>query len=366
VVKKGRVEKLNLKPDEKTTIRIPVGLLDAAADYALTLRYKLADDTRWAEAGHEVASEQFVLQKGVPQVTQGQGAVRLEDQPAVLDVVGKDFSVCFDKKTGIITSIQTERGECIAQHSYVKGPQLNVYRSPIDNDRWFRGDWAKVQLWRTDAELAAFDASRAPDGSAKIRVQRRYAFEGGHIDHQTEYSIFGNGVIKIASNVTPEGEALLGLEALPRIGLKLALDPAMEQVEWYGRGPHENYPDRKTSAFFGKYESTATDMFTPYLNPQESGARSDVSRVTLSSPDGKGPSLTVESSEPFLFSALHYDALDLGKVIRPSFLQERDEVILCIDHKMLGLGNGSCGPVPLKKYMLPVQPVRFDFTLRIQ
>jgi beta-galactosidase len=171
-------------------------------------------------------------------------------------------------------------------------------------------------------------------------------------------------VIHIVNKVAPTG--LKKLQVLPRVGLKLALNGALEKVAWYGRGPHENYPDRKTSAFLGCYESTVTDLFTPYLIPQENGARCDVRWLKLTSVDGKGPSVQVESSEPFVFSALHYDALDLDAAIRPEYLKKRNETILCIDHKMLGLGNGSCGPVPLDKYWVRVQPYDFEFTIAVQ
>jgi beta-galactosidase len=107
-------------------------------------------------------------------------------------------------------------------------------------------------------------------------------------------------------------------------------------------------------------------MFVPYLNPQHNGARSDVSHVSLSQPDGRGPVFTVESSEPFLFTALHFDELDYSRYIRPGFLKPREETILYLDHRMLGLGNASCGPKPLPEYMLPVQPYQFDLTIRVE
>jgi beta-galactosidase len=362
-VKSAPFAPVDVAPGETVAGPVPVGPLDPGAAYLLNIRYALAAPTLWADAGHEVAAEQFILQEATAEVAKGSGSVKLDDQAAALNIIADDLSVRFDKKTGVITSIKTKQGECIAQQSNVKGPDLNIYRTAIQNDRWFRGAWSKAQLWRTP-ELVAFDASRDSDGAAKVRVQKRYEFKGGSVDYQIDYVIYGNGVIQISTQMTPEG--LVDFEVLPRVGLKLALNPSMGQVEWSGRGPHENYPDRKSSAFFGNYQSTPSEMFVPYLIPQHNGARSDVSRVTLSSPDGQGPSLTVTASEPFLFSALHFDELDYSKFIRPSFLKERDEVILCIDHKMLGLGNASCGPRPLPEYMLPVQPYQFDLTIQVQ
>ena len=117
------------------------------------------------------------------------------------------------------------------------------------------------------------------------------------------------------------------------------------------------HPDRKSSAFTGTFASTVTEMATPYASPQEKGARCDVYRVKLSSGVPEAPSLIVEASEPFVFSALHADATD--------WQAPRKETILCIDHKLLGLGNGSCGPATLKRFWVPVQPYEFDLTMRV-
>jgi beta-galactosidase len=362
-VKTDAIAKLGLKPSQKKAVKLPVGALDVGAEYTLTLRYKLPQKTLWAEAGHEVATEQFVLQKGAVNVSTGKGAVNLKETEESLDVSSRDFAVRFDKKTGTITSVKAKGVECLAQGRDIKGPELNVYRSPLDNDRHVRGIWTGAKLHHPDVKTVSFHASKQQDGSVVVNVLNHYQYKGGEADHHAAYTVFGNGVIQVANKVEPKG--LKGVKFLPRIGLKMALDPALEKVEWYGRGPHENYPDRKTAAFFGLYESTVTDLFTPYLIPQENGARCDVSQVKFSSLDGNGPSLKVESSEPFIFSALHYDALDLDAAIRPEYLKKRQETILCIDHAMSGLGNNSCGPPPLKKYQVPVQAAQFDLTITV-
>ena len=107
-------------------------------------------------------------------------------------------------------------------------------------------------------------------------------------------------------------------------------------------------------------------MFTPYLIPQENGARCDTRWVQLSTHHEDGPAIQVESSRPFVFSALHYDASDLDKAIRPEYLRERRETILCIDSEMSGLGNASCGPDTLEEYRVKVRSYEFDFTIRTQ
>jgi beta-galactosidase len=363
-VHSGALPVIQLAPDQKKTLKIPVGKLDAGAEYALTIRYRLREPTLWADAGHEVAAEQLILQKrsvGVAVVKKG--AVDLQETAETLELTAPGFLVRFDKSQGTLTSIQSKGVECLAKGSASSGPELNVYRSPIDNDRPFRKTWTDAGLNHPAITVGSFKVTKQANGSVIVKVVKNLQFKGGSIAHEVDYEIAA-GVIQIRNKVTPQG--FEKLEVLPRVGLKLALNGAMEQVEWVGRGPHENYPDRKSSAFIGRYESTVTDLFTHYLIPQENGARCDVARVTLSSTDGKGPALTVESSEPFIFSALHYDSADMDAAIRPEFMKKRSEIILCIDHKMLGLGNGSCGPEPLPEYMLPVQPYQFDLTLQVQ
>lgn len=364
VVNSAAFAPIDVEPGDTAAGQLPLGALDPGAEYLLNISYKLASDTLWAKAGHEVACEQFILQKATPPVSEGQGAVQLSDGASELVVTGGALSVRFNKVTGLMTSLQVEGQECLAPQSNIKGIDLNLYRAPISNDRWFRGPWMHKRIYAPEQSLLSFDASKEADGSARVRVSKQNVHMNGRVDYQLEYRIYGNGVIRVHCAMTPAG--FEDFETLPRVGLKLALDSSFETVQWYGRGPHENYPDRKTSAFLGNYTTTVTDMFVPYLNPQHNGARSDVSHVSLSKPDGSGPVFTVESSKPFLFTALHFDELDYSRYIRPGFLKPREETILYLDHRMLGLGNASCGPKPLPEYMLPVQPYQFDLTLRVE
>jgi beta-galactosidase len=361
VAKSGKLDEINVAPTQTTIVSLPIGKLDPRAEYALTIRYKLPQRTLWAVAGHEVAAEQFLLQKASTKQSAGKGAVTMKETDQALDVSAGGFSVRFDKQAGAIASIKSKGVEMLHNG---KGPQLNLYRSPIKNDRPFRAEWMNNGLNSLAATIDSFICEKQPNGSMKVRISKSLKCRAGRVVHNAEYTIFGNGVIHVGNKVEPQD--LKGIKSLPRVGLKLSLSKQLENVEWYGCGPHENYPDRKSSALLGTYESTVTDLFTPYLIPQENGARCDVRRVKLSASDRKGPSLVVESSEPFIFSALHYDAADMDKAIRPEFMKKRAETILCIDHKMLGLGNASCGPAPLVQYWVDVKPYQFDLTLTVQ
>ena len=361
-VKAGAIPVQSLPAEQKQTITLPIGSMDSGAEYALTLRYALAKPTLWASVGHEIASAQLILQGASlePKVAQGR-AMTMQETPQQLRVTSSDFSVSFDKASGVISSIQKEGKECLSGEGDLKGPALNIYRAPVCND--WRFPWAKAKLNAPTITTTLFDAKQTSATAITVRVQQTHQFKDGSIDYLATYTL-SEGAIQIDNKVTPTG--FDKLMTLPRIGLKLALAGEMEQVNWYGLGPHENYPDRKASAILGQYESTVTDLFTPYLIPQENGARCDVRWVTLSSKDKAAPQIKVESSTPFVFSALHVDAKNLDVAIRDIFVEKRGDTILCIDNQMSGLGNASCGPYTLDKYRVKVKPYEFNFTISVR
>jgi beta-galactosidase/beta-glucuronidase len=148
---------------------------------------------------------------------------------------------------------------------------------------------------------------------------------------------------------------------LPRVGLTLTLPERFTQLAWYGRGPHESYVDRKESAAFGVYSSTVAEQFMPYLKPQEHGNHTETRWVRLT--DERGAGLLVVAEKPMDFSAHHYSAQDLTQATHTHDLAWRQEVILNLDARQGGLGNGSCGPGVLSQYML--LPGEFAFRFMI-
>ncbi|MEM9985691.1 MAG: beta-galactosidase small subunit, partial [Bacteroidota bacterium] len=274
-----------------------------------------------------------------------------------------NFQVDFSKFSGSITSILIGNQESIAQSGEIAGPMLNVYRSPIENDLPYLSSWKDAALNQLQAETVSVNTERVNPSLLRIHILKQLRSDSISFQHQCVYEISGNGAIQLKNRVTPSTS--LELKVLPRVGLKLGLVPELEEVSWYGRGPHENYPDRNESAFLGLYASDASDLYVPYLIPQENGARSDIRWLALAFKENQEPAIKIVSSSPFVFSALHHDASDLDKAIRPEYLARRDEVILCLDARILGLGNASCGPEPLQRYLVPVQPYEFDFTLQL-
>lgn len=148
---------------------------------------------------------------------------------------------------------------------------------------------------------------------------------------------------------------------LPRIGLTLTLPETLTELAWYGRGPHESYADRKASAAFGLYTSTVAEQFVPYMKPQEHGNHTDVHWLRLT--DEQGAGLLVVADESLNFSAHHYTAHDLTEATHTYDLKWRREVILNLDARQSGLGNGSCGPGVMASRMLLPGEFTFKFTM---
>ncbi len=361
---KGSLEQLDLKPGESKVVSLPVGDMKPDKEYALNLSFGLKKATIWADAGHEVAREQFILQEANRQTfSHSSGEIHIAETSSTLVASGKNFEVSFDKKSGMITSLKVNSVECFSQESEIAGPQLNLYRSPVDNDGRFRKAWSQAGLATLHAKNTKLSHKLEADGSLLVTINQTYESPEGEIIYHAGYRILAEGKIEVDNRVSFEG--FEEIQTLPRIGLKMALAEGMENIQWYGRGPHENYPDRKASAFLGQYESTVTNLFTPYLIPQENGARTDTRWLKASFEDSGKPSLTITSDDPFIFSALHHDAADLDQAIRPEFLTKRPETILCIDSEMMGLGNGSCGPPTMRKYMVPIKPYQFDLSIKL-
>ena len=157
--------------------------------------------------------------------------------------------------------------------------------------------------------------------------------------------------------------------AIPRLGLSLKLDPALEAIAYYGRGPRENYVDRNSGSFLGLWQSTVSEQFEDYVRPQDNGCRTGVRWLALTDADGKG--VRFSASEPLIVQALHFAREDLefarhrrGEPRVRAALAPRPEVFLNLDVRQTGLGEASCGPEPLPQYRFdPNAPVSWRLFL---
>ncbi|MBQ7421669.1 MAG: beta-galactosidase [Prevotella sp.] len=216
--------------------------------------------------------------------------------------------------------------------------QAQFFRAPTDNDTGF-GNWL-AKDWRTH-KLDSPTVVRMADGSEE------YRFAKGSIVVSTDKRLLNDGGVELVQTYECRGE----LPELPRMGLAITLPSDFTELEWYGRGPWESYPDRKESAQVGLWRSTVDAQYTHYPRPQDSGNHEDCARVVVRTKGGKA--FRVEAVDaPFSFSALPYTATDIAAAKHDDDLCPSGHTILSIDCAVLGLGNGSCGPGVLKKYAI--------------
>jgi beta-galactosidase len=149
---------------------------------------------------------------------------------------------------------------------------------------------------------------------------------------------------------------------LPKLGFIFSLNEGFENVEYFGAGPFENYVDRKRAAFIGRYATTVDDMFVPYVRTQDCGNRTDVRWFTVTNHEGTG--ILVSAPKLMNFSALHFTPVDLDRANHPYELIKRKETILTVDLAGCGLGNGSCGPPPLDRYLLKTNKAVFNYIIK--
>ena len=368
VVSKGKLPRLNIAPRRSMNIRIPVKKITfpQGTENFLKISFHLSSSTPWAAKGHETAWEQFDLpSKPVSRRKSARKTAELKSTETSehLRLVSADFKLAFNKATGTISFMEYQGVKLIQ-----KGPVFNAWRAPTDNDgiklyptreRWrLLAEWIEAGLDRLKQSSVSFNIRRIDKDRAVIAVEN--VFKPLHKNNgfrvNQEYQVTGSGEIAIYNKVTADKH----LPRLPRIGLTMSLPREFENIAWLGRGPHENYCDRKTGAPVGLYSCTVDEMYFPYIVPQENGNRSDVRRAEAS--NGRGTGLRIEAPELMNFSAMHYTANDLFKARHTCNLKPRKEVILNMDHKQRGLGGNSCGPDTLPEY--DIFPGTFEFTLR--
>ena len=171
-------------------------------------------------------------------------------------------------------------------------------------------------------------------------------------------TFYGNGDLVVDSHIEPD-EAL---PPLPRLGFTLRLPGEYRYMEWYGRGPHENYQDRKFGAMVDVYSGTVEEQYVPYIMPQENGNKTDVRWVALRNREGYG--LLAVAEQVMEVSAHYFTAHDLAKAKHTHELRRREDIFLHLDYRQRGLGGASCGPDTLPQYEIPPKPVNFKVILK--
>ncbi len=363
-VRSGIVADLTVAPQQRAAVALPLDLsaLPAEGELLLNVEYRLKDAEPLLAPDHRVACQQFVLREAAPAAAapaaKGGIAVRDNDRNYLV-VEGCGIRVDFRRADGLMTRYEVD-GQQILDEGAVLEP--NFWRAPTDND-FGAGLQQKNRVWERPGMRLTKLEWREEHGAAVVTAHYDLAAVGAALT--LEYRIDAAGVVAVSERMTAGGQA--GVPDLMRFGMRMRLPERFDRIDYYGRGPWENYSDRKDGALVGRYRQTVDEQFYAYIRPQETGTKSDVRRWKQHDASGRGVEIT--ASKPFSASALHYaqEALDEGLAKRQMHSQEvaPDRAVwLCIDGFQQGLGGiNSWGLLPLPEYRLPYKDYEFDFVL---
>ncbi len=367
----GVIEGLLVAPGSTDMIQLPKEAIEVNGSgyYTLDLYVKRKAANSWSKAGFEVARQQILLQEAsgylVEKGSAKNASISMDIQEDSITIQSDFVEAVFDMSSGELTEYSYQGNTIINVGKGYYGPRLNFYRAPTDNDRNFFETWDGVDPWNQRGldKLSIKDAhlkviQKSPEKVLLEATQSIHTAVDLAVQHRVIYTLFPNGVIEVVQHV----EVPDTLEVLPMVGLVMGLPPAFDQVEWLGRGPHENYSDRAESAFFGLYQSDVASMYIPYVRPQDYGNREHVEYVNLSNNDGFG--VKVVARDTLSFSAKRHSAAQLAEKTHYYLLEDEPVLHLKLNHRQLGIGNSSCGPPALEPYV--VRPGAFEFAFKIE
>lgn len=353
----------SLAPDQTKIIKLPYENIqgEPGAEYWLNVSFRLKEDTSWAKKGHIIAKEQFKLPIEVSKnilTLDNMDTLSHNETEKNLVVTGNNFNVIFNKEKGSLDSFVVNGKELIEK------PLIpNYWRAPNDNDKG-NGAEERLATWKFAGKNAkVVDFKVTPADSKAVRVDVKLEIPTtipSTLDLQ--YIVFGNGEIKVTNTLYTSKD----LPEIPEFGMMMELPSKYEKVTWYGRGPEENYVDRKTGYDVGVYSDNVENFFFPYIDPSETGNRIDNRWVTLTTNGNSG--LFVSGVDNTIeFNALHYTPEELSSGKRhPVDLVKTENVVLRINGKQQGVGgDDSWGATPHDEYQIKAGEVHtYSFKLK--
>lgn len=414
---KGGKMSVNVEPQGSKEITIPVSGLKSkpGTEYFIYFNVTTTEPEPLIPVGHEIAYEQFRLPVEPSERTFATGGptLKVSAEGNELSASSSKVSFVFDKKTGLVSSYKVGGTE------YFKdgfGLQPNFWRAPNDND-YGNGNPKRLQVWKQSSKnFNVVDANIVMDGKDAV-LTANYLLAAGNL-YIVTYRIHPSGVVKadftftstdmeaakteaseatLMATFTPGSDAARKAASkleVPRIGVRFRLPAEMNQVEYFGRGPEENYVDRNAGTLIDLYKTTADNMYFPYVRPQENGHHTDTRWLTLNKKGGKG--LTIYADKTIGFNALRNSVEDFDgeeTVSRPyqwlnrdagelvhdeskakdqlprkthiNDISPRNFVEVCVDMKQQGVaGYNSWGARPEPGYNIPTnQEYKWGFTI---
>jgi beta-galactosidase len=354
---------LQLPPETSGKVVVPYTWPNgcrAGDEYILTISIVLAEDKPWADKGHEIAFEQFILpvkadvQESLidkrPQIT-------VKKSEKLITVEGSTFKVDFDKESGDMISYRFFGVEL------VKIPLApNFWRACTDNDRGTKHE-SRCATWREAGGKRLLNSFEVIESEDRIELCADYMIPTQTMSYcRVSYTVTGDGVVKVDYNLMPGRN----LPEIPEIGMMLIMDKDFENFKWYGKGPYENYWDRSVGVKTGIYSGKVKDQFVPYIRPQECGNKTDVRWATITNKQGIGLKIT---GQPVIeLNVLPYTPYEVEKYDHVYKLPESDNSVLRINYRQMGVGGDRCWgttPVAHPEFLLYAnRDYSYSFTLQ--
>lgn len=355
---------LNLAPGKETTLTLPLQSIQPkpGARYLLNVAMSLKNNTLWAKAGYEVARTQMEMPLSAPAPLLAPGTmkpVQIVQEGSRVLVRGDGFEVGFDKTTGELVRLARGATDVLLPGG---GPKLHLWRARHQqDDSYAAGGWEQMGLKNLATRVLAFDARSVAPSQARISATVQYTGKNGFaVTHTAAYTVFGDGSVVVDNAVMPQGPNIV----LARVGVRMRLDKRINRLDYLGRGPMENYADRKRGSDVGLYQSTVAAQMTPYAKPMDNGNHEDVRWLAMNG--SEMPTLLVQSEgAPLQFSALPYSDEQMETPEYAVDLPPSEATVLCLASKTLGVGSASCGPRPLPRYLVPSNATAFSYGLRL-
>ncbi|MCC5928386.1 MAG: DUF4981 domain-containing protein [Cyclobacteriaceae bacterium] len=335
--------------------------LKAGGKYHIMLEYKLKENQSWAGKNYLVAWDQFEIPFNATSTPwaniEDMPGLSLEDRDNQYLVKGKDFAFGINKANGMLNSIQSEG------HEIMHGPLTpNFWRPPTDNDIGSKMP-EREGIWKNATRQMSLDQLQVAEIKGnKISFWARYNLPDIRSSLQILYEVYGNGELKVTYSFTPGA----GLPDVPRIGLQMQIKEQFDDFEWFGRGPHESYLDRKESAYFGLHKASVKKDYFHYIRPQESNNKTDVYYAGLFNASGKGIALSSEAG--LSMSAWPYGMDDIENASHTYKLSNRQFITLNIDKLQMGVGGDNSWSIdarPHKPFRIKTETQQYQFRLKV-
>lgn len=358
ITSEGILPEISVSPCSSRKITLPDHIrYDLKKESFLKISIQLREPEIWAKEGFTVAWEQFKLNDIKPSITL---AMPKASNPAILyesdtlyAIKGDFFEVKFNRKNGMLSSYSINNKELI------KAPvRFNFRRALTDNDRgWKVGE--KMKIWQ-DAGLhyTVQQFHITSSDKDKTVIKGEYTFTDSKATAIIEHTVFANGTIEIEYNISIP----LNLPNIPRIGLQFEIEKELQNIDWYGRGPHENYIDRESGAAIGIYQTTLNQWITPYVRPQENSNRGGIRWLRFS--QGTHQLQFSAVGEPFCASAWPYTISTLEQTTHDFELKMHNNIIVDIDCNQMGVGGDCSWGLPvLQKYQIKPGKYQYKFII---